>query len=90
MISRMQPELVRYIPEIATERLLIRPLQVSDEADVFAYARDPEVARHWRREEIASTAALAALIVVMHATRYAIAVRRITRSSLNECAPADV
>lgn len=67
----MQPELVRYIPEIATERLLIRPLQVSDEADVFAYARDPEVARHtlWEpHENMRDTRAFLAFVDEQHRT----------------------
>jgi [ribosomal protein S5]-alanine N-acetyltransferase len=42
----MQPEPARYIPELRTERLILRALHPGDEADVFAYAQDPEVARH--------------------------------------------
>lgn len=71
MISRMQPELVHYIPGITTERLLLRPLQVSDEADVFAYARDPEVARHtlWEpHESVRDTRAFLAFVAEQHRT----------------------
>lgn len=67
----MQPELVRNIPEIGTERLLIRPLEMSDEADVFAYARDPEVARHtlWEpHESIRDTLAFLAFVAEQHRT----------------------
>lgn len=42
MFSRM--------PKLETERLLLRPMRVSDAADMFAYAKDPEVTRYllWR------------------------------------------
>ncbi len=35
-----------YLPEIETGRLLLRQIRVSDAADVFAYSKDPEVARY--------------------------------------------
>lgn len=34
------------LPRIETARLVLRPLQMSDANDMFAYARDPEVSRH--------------------------------------------
>ncbi len=34
------------LPRIETERLILRPLQMKDDKDMFAYARDPEVSRH--------------------------------------------
>ncbi len=34
------------LPRLETERLILRRLQKSDVDDVFAYASDPEVARH--------------------------------------------
>ena len=34
------------LPVLETQRLLLRPLKMSDCQDVFAYSRDPEVARH--------------------------------------------
>lgn len=42
----MQPEVGRQVPLIQTERLILRPLRYSDAAAIFAYAQDPEVARH--------------------------------------------
>ncbi len=38
------------IPELGTERLILRALRVSDSADMFEYARDPDVTRYllWR------------------------------------------
>lgn len=33
------------LPSLTTERLLLRPMRVTDAADVFAYARDPDVLR---------------------------------------------
>lgn len=42
----MLSDIIKEFPEvIETERLLIRPLQDSDENDIFEYASDPEVAR---------------------------------------------
>lgn len=35
-----------HLPPLETPRLLLRPLKMSDSQDVFAYSRDPEVARH--------------------------------------------
>ncbi|MBE5809072.1 MAG: GNAT family N-acetyltransferase [Clostridiales bacterium] len=35
-----------YMPTIETERLVLRKLTMRDAADIFAYSRDPEVARH--------------------------------------------
>ncbi|MBQ9801788.1 MAG: GNAT family N-acetyltransferase [Clostridia bacterium] len=39
-----------HMPRLETERLLLRPMRVSDAADMFAYACDPEVTRYllWR------------------------------------------
>ena len=39
-----------HMPTLETERLVLRPLRVSDTADMFAYAHDPEVTRFllWR------------------------------------------
>ena len=38
------------MPELETQRLLLRPMKVCDSADMFAYAKDPEVTRYllWR------------------------------------------
>ena len=35
-----------HLPSIETDRLILRPLKMSDAADMFAYAGDEEVARH--------------------------------------------
>ena len=35
-----------YLPDLETKRLLLRRIRVSDAADVFAYSKDPEVARY--------------------------------------------
>jgi [ribosomal protein S5]-alanine N-acetyltransferase len=42
----MLPELLHDIPELETERLLLRSPRYSDVADIFAYASDPDVAAH--------------------------------------------
>ena len=34
------------MPTLETERLILRPLRMSDARDLFAYASDPEVSRH--------------------------------------------
>ncbi len=34
------------LPELKTERLILRPLRMSDARDMYAYAQDPEVSRH--------------------------------------------
>ena len=34
------------LPELKTERLILRPLRLSDARDMYAYAQDPEVSRH--------------------------------------------
>lgn len=34
------------LPTLTTERLILRPLRMSDEKDMFAYASDEEVSRH--------------------------------------------
>ena len=39
-------EVFKNLPPLKTERLTLRRLRVTDEADVFAYAGDPEVARY--------------------------------------------
>ena len=38
------------MPTLETERLLLRPLRVTDTEDMYAYAKDPEVTRYllWR------------------------------------------
>lgn len=81
----MQPELVRYIPEICTERLLLRLPRMSDDADVFAYARDPEVARHtlWEpHESIAQTRAFLAYVAEQHRTGRAFIWAIVDRSNI--------
>lgn len=39
-------EVFSHLPVLTTPRLILRPMRMSDAADVFAYSRDPEVARH--------------------------------------------
>lgn len=34
------------LPVLETERLILRPMKMSDAEDIFAYSKDPEVARH--------------------------------------------
>ena len=34
------------LPELKTDRLILRPLRMSDARDMYAYAQDPEVSRH--------------------------------------------
>ena len=34
------------LPELRTQRLLLRRMSIADAPDVFAYSRDPEVSRH--------------------------------------------
>ena len=34
------------MPDLSTERLLLRRMTMKDAQDVFEYSRDPEVARH--------------------------------------------
>ncbi len=34
------------LPQLTTPRLLLRPMAMRDAADMYAYSRDPEVARH--------------------------------------------
>ncbi len=36
----------RYLPTLETDRLILRPLRMSDARDLFAYASDPQVSRH--------------------------------------------
>ena len=47
--QRMQ-DIFAHLPTLTTERLILRPLQLKDAADMFAYASDPQVAEHvlWR------------------------------------------
>lgn len=35
-----------HLPVLETERLILRPLRMSDARDLYAYARDPQVSRH--------------------------------------------
>ncbi|MDR0898632.1 MAG: GNAT family N-acetyltransferase [Oscillospiraceae bacterium] len=35
-----------HLPELSTQRLLLRRMTMADAADVYAYSRDPEVSRH--------------------------------------------
>ena len=35
-----------HLPILKTERLILRPLRMSDARDLFAYAQDPQVSRH--------------------------------------------
>ena len=35
-----------HLPTLETERLVLRPLRISDARDLYAYARDPEVSRY--------------------------------------------
>ncbi len=39
-------EVFAHLPVLTTQRLILRPMRMSDAPDVFAYSRDPEVARH--------------------------------------------
>lgn len=39
-------DLFAHLPTLETPRLFLRPMKMSDCQDVFAYSRDPEVARH--------------------------------------------
>ena len=39
-------EVFAHLPVLETPRLTLRPLRMSDAQDIFAYSRDPEVARH--------------------------------------------
>ena len=41
-----RPLLFAHLPTIETERLILRKVVPADAADLFAYGRDPEVARH--------------------------------------------
>ena len=34
------------LPALETERLILRPLRMSDARDLFAYAKDPQVSRY--------------------------------------------
>ena len=38
------------MPRLETERLILRPMRVSDAADMFEYAKNPDVTRYllWR------------------------------------------
>ncbi|MBR4539413.1 MAG: GNAT family N-acetyltransferase [Clostridia bacterium] len=42
-----------HLPVLETERLILRPLRMSDAKDLFAYARDSQVSRHvlWETHE---------------------------------------
>lgn len=35
-----------YNPTLETERLILRKLKISDDKDIFEYAKDPEVSRY--------------------------------------------
>ena len=35
-----------HLPTLETQRLILRPLRMSDAQDLFAYAQDPQVSRH--------------------------------------------
>ncbi|MBQ8094715.1 MAG: GNAT family N-acetyltransferase [Clostridia bacterium] len=35
-----------YLPQLETERLILRRIRMSDADDIFAYSKDPEVARY--------------------------------------------
>lgn len=39
-------DIFSHLPSLDTPRLLLRPMKMSDCQDLFAYSRDPEVARH--------------------------------------------
>jgi len=58
------------LPTLQTERLILRRLSMSDAEDVFAYASDPEVARHvsWNAHATLedSRAFLAAIVEQYH------------------------
>ena len=45
-MNAMNPDNYIYMPEIDTKRLRLRRLAMHDADDIFAYSRDPEVARH--------------------------------------------
>ena len=34
------------LPTLRTKRLTLRPVRMSDAADLYEYSKDPEVARH--------------------------------------------
>lgn len=58
------------LPVLETQRLLLRPLKMSDCQDVFAYSRDPEVARHvlWDAHQTAKPADTCAIFCANTAT----------------------
>ncbi|MEG2316089.1 MAG: GNAT family protein [Clostridia bacterium] len=39
-------ELFSHLPSMCTQRLILRPVRMSDAQDLYEYSRDPEVARH--------------------------------------------
>lgn len=39
-------EIFSHLPVIKTERLILRPVRMTDAQDLYEYSRDPEVARH--------------------------------------------
>lgn len=39
-------DLYGYMPELETDRLILRKLTMRDAADIFEYSRDPQVAKH--------------------------------------------
>ena len=43
---RTPADIFSNLPVLQTERLTLRPMSMRDAADIYAYSRDPEVARH--------------------------------------------
>ena len=43
---RTAADIFSSLPVLTTERLTLRPMSMRDAADIYAYSRDPEVARH--------------------------------------------
>ena len=39
-------EVFSHLPTLLTQRLILRPVRMSDAQDLYEYSRDPEVARH--------------------------------------------
>lgn len=65
-------------PTLATARLTLRPFEIANAADVFAYASNPNVARHttWRTHEtIADADAFVAMVLARPATEPTWAIR---------------
>lgn len=44
--SHVAQDVFSHLPQLTTPRLLLRPMSMRDAADLYAFSRDPEVARH--------------------------------------------